>query len=381
MFLGHLYSQLDLLHDCEVERDSCYILFASFNTTVLQTFLWEYSASHIFAAKDKVVAWSKFADLPQRFLERFPDFRSNLPLVYRWVGLKTCDHDFVASLDFEENVLLRPYGDDYPSFACVSIPSRFNQPTPLIYDLKARDYWSLAYLSTVNPGWLPIFSSTGIQCTPYCPHRVRRQLGFDQDVPVSPQEATSPSPSLASFIKSRTFAHWEGKVARVMIPGSHRLGFYTASMSEYWQRLTHAMNDYVSSDRSSETPLSIHCKPQILNPYLSLPSQSAIAYGNSKKLGFAEWDEIRDGWITYNTHLPESWRESVNIVEECLIMPTKWRKRNKRDASVDLAVEKGSEKPAHSPKKTPPKKTKVGKKSKSATPVPELGKESTTIPT
>jgi hypothetical protein len=75
MFLGHLYSQLDLLHDCEVEGDSCYSLLASFNTTVLQTFLWEHSASYIFAAKDKVAAWSKFADLLQRFFKCFPDFR------------------------------------------------------------------------------------------------------------------------------------------------------------------------------------------------------------------------------------------------------------------------------------------------------------------
>ncbi len=35
MFLGHLYSQLDLLHDCEVEGDSCHIIAATFNTTVL----------------------------------------------------------------------------------------------------------------------------------------------------------------------------------------------------------------------------------------------------------------------------------------------------------------------------------------------------------
>ncbi len=75
MFLGHLYSQLDLLHDCEVEGDSCYSLLASFNTTVLQTFLWEHSASYIFAAKDKVAAWSKFADLLQCFFKCFPDFR------------------------------------------------------------------------------------------------------------------------------------------------------------------------------------------------------------------------------------------------------------------------------------------------------------------
>jgi hypothetical protein len=58
LFLGHLYSQLDLLHDCEVEGDSCYILLAAFNTTVLQTFFWEHSVSYLFVAKDKTVAWS-----------------------------------------------------------------------------------------------------------------------------------------------------------------------------------------------------------------------------------------------------------------------------------------------------------------------------------
>jgi hypothetical protein len=35
MFLGHLYSHLDLLHDFEVEGDSCHIIVTAFNTTVL----------------------------------------------------------------------------------------------------------------------------------------------------------------------------------------------------------------------------------------------------------------------------------------------------------------------------------------------------------
>ena len=83
MFLGHLYLQLNLLHDCEVERDSCHIIVAAFNTTVLQTFLWEHSVNYIFVAKDKAAMWGKFSNLPQRFLDRFPNFRHNLPLVYR----------------------------------------------------------------------------------------------------------------------------------------------------------------------------------------------------------------------------------------------------------------------------------------------------------
>jgi hypothetical protein len=132
LFLGHLYSQLDLLHDCEVEGDSCYILSAAFNTSALQTFFWEHSVSYLFAAKDKSAAWGRFSDLPREFLDHFPDFRDNLPLVYRWVGLKTRDYDLVNALDHEENVLFRLYGDDHPGFTCASVFRKFYQPSPLI---------------------------------------------------------------------------------------------------------------------------------------------------------------------------------------------------------------------------------------------------------
>ena len=172
--MGHLYSQLDLLHDCEVEGDSCYILFTAFNTSALQTFFWEHSVSYLFAAKDKSAAWGRFFDLPREFLDRFLDFRNNLPLVYLWVGLKTRDYDLVNALDHEENVLFRLYGDNYPGFTCVSVFSRFYQPISLIRDLKIDDYRSLSYLSTVNPGFLPVLSATGVSFIPYCLQRVQR---------------------------------------------------------------------------------------------------------------------------------------------------------------------------------------------------------------
>uniref|UniRef100_A0A2N9H5E6 Aminotransferase-like plant mobile domain-containing protein n=1 Tax=Fagus sylvatica TaxID=28930 RepID=A0A2N9H5E6_FAGSY len=281
------------------------------------------------------------------WLYRFPDFCNNLPLVYRWVGLKTRDHDLVAALDHEENVLLRPYGDDYPGFTCVSVFGRFNQSTSLIYDLRADDHRSLAYLSAISPGWLPILSATG--------------------------ETTTSTPDLAPFIKSRAFAHWEGEISRIMVLSDHRFGFNTSSMNAYWQRLTHSMVEYMNIGRGDKTPILSHRKPQTSNPCLSPPSQSAISYSNSQKLGFAEWDETRDGWIAYTIHLPGSWRESINIVEERLIMPSKRGKGSKRDIPVDPIVEKDPKKPAPSPKKTFSTKTQAGKKSGSA--VPTLGRE------
>uniref|UniRef100_A0A2N9EGL6 Aminotransferase-like plant mobile domain-containing protein n=1 Tax=Fagus sylvatica TaxID=28930 RepID=A0A2N9EGL6_FAGSY len=238
-------------------------------------------------------------------------FRDNLPLVYHWVGLKTRDYDLVDALDHEENVLFRPYGDDYPGFACISIFSRFYQPTSLILDLRVDDYRSLAYLST---------------------------------------ETITSTPNLSPFIKSSAFAHWQGE----------------------------SMVEYVNVGRGDKAPISVHRKPQTSNPCLAPPSQSAISYANSQKLGFAEWDEVRGGWIAYTIHLPECWRNSVNIVEDRLIMPSKRGKGSKRDAPVDLVVEKASKKPALSPKKTSPKKTKAGKKGKSTTSVLVSRNKSTT---
>jgi hypothetical protein len=381
LFLGHLYSQLDLLHDCEVEGDSCYILSAAFNTSALQTFFWEHSVSYLFAAKDKSAAWGRFSDLPREFLDRFPDFRDNLPLVYRWVGLKTRDYDLVDALDHEENVLFRPYGDDYPGFTCASVFRRFYQPISLIRDLKIDDYRSLSYLSTVNPGFLPILSATGVSFIPYCPQRVQRQFGLDQGVPVGPQETATCVADLTAFIKSRAFARWGGKTSRVMIPSGHRLGFNTSAMNAYWQRFTQSMAEFVNAGRGDKTPMSVHHKPLVSNPYLAPPSQSAISYANSQKLGFAEWDEVRGGWVAYTIHLPESWRNSVNVVEDRLIMPSKRGKGSKRDAPVDLAVEKTSKKPTPSTpssKKAPSKKAKAGKKGKSTLLVSSAAKESTT---
>uniref|UniRef100_A0A2N9HRA7 Aminotransferase-like plant mobile domain-containing protein n=1 Tax=Fagus sylvatica TaxID=28930 RepID=A0A2N9HRA7_FAGSY len=316
LFLGHLYSQLDLLHDCEIQGDSCYILSAAFNTSVLQTFFWEHSASYVFAARDKSAAWSRFSDLPREFLEQFPDFKDNLPLVYRWVGLKTHDHDLVDALDYEENVLFRPYGDDHPGFTCASIFRKFYGPSPLIRDLKVDDLSEFVLLVHREPG-LP----SSLVCHGCLFH---------------------PLLSTAAFLKSRAFARWGG-VTKLLCQSTARPQFPT---------LTHAP-----------------------------PSQSAISYANSQKLGFAEWDESRGGWIAYTIHLPEGWRNSVNVVEDRLIMLSKRGKVNKRDAPVDPAIEKTPKKATpsvSSSKKVSSKKAKTVKKSKPPLLVPSAAKESTT---
>uniref|UniRef100_A0A2N9F633 Aminotransferase-like plant mobile domain-containing protein n=1 Tax=Fagus sylvatica TaxID=28930 RepID=A0A2N9F633_FAGSY len=268
-------------------------------------------------------AWGRFSDLPQKFLDQFPSFRDNLPLVYRWAGLKPRDHDLVEALDYEENVLFRPYGDDHPGFTCASIFRKLYGPTPLIRDLKAEDYRSLSYLSTVNPGFLPILSATGVSFIPYCPQR------------------------------SSAFARWGGENTRVLIPGGHRFGFNTPSMGAYWQRLTRSMVDYVIAGRSDKTPMSVHRKP-LCQRRLGLPTPF---------------------------HLPDGWRSSVNVVEDRLIMPSKRGKVNKRDAPTDPVFERTPKKSAptaSSSKKVPSKKAKSAKQGKTPLLIPSAAGESTT---
>ena len=44
MFLGHVYSQLDLLHGDEIKGNSCYAITLSLHCVVLQVFVWDRSS-------------------------------------------------------------------------------------------------------------------------------------------------------------------------------------------------------------------------------------------------------------------------------------------------------------------------------------------------
>ena len=43
VFLGHIYSQLDLLHGDKVEGNFCYTFTSSLHFTILQVFMWDRS--------------------------------------------------------------------------------------------------------------------------------------------------------------------------------------------------------------------------------------------------------------------------------------------------------------------------------------------------
>jgi hypothetical protein len=346
MFLGYLYLQLDSICLDEIRGGSCHFITTCFNTSALQTFLWERSLNYQEVGNDNGQIREKFRNMSRHILSRYPDLRTNLPLVYRWVSLRGKDLDLVPSKDFEECIVWRPYSYRYVGFSCHSVLYWFSDIASQSFELSPDDTRSLTYLSAVNPGWLPVWSDKGVEYTHYCPNRVRRQFGLDQGVPGSPSETLPRTSSIAPFLNDQAFDYWSQSVSRMVIPCGGRLGICTVAMQEYWLRVAAAMVDYVKQGRGTRVPLPNHHAHPMETMTLSPPTQTAISYAERQNLGFAEWDGSRDGWILYSTMFPSGWKESVKVVEERLRLDSK---RGKGGKKIDSS--KGDSSPAASKQK------------------------------
>ena len=64
MFLGHVYSQLDLLHGNEVEGDSCYVITSSLHCAILQVFIWDHSSVTLAKCRNLKFVKDKFQGSP-----------------------------------------------------------------------------------------------------------------------------------------------------------------------------------------------------------------------------------------------------------------------------------------------------------------------------
>jgi hypothetical protein len=105
MFLGHFYTQLDLLHSNEMASESCHTVATVFNSSVLQAFLWEHATSYSTDGKRPSDSRQKFANMPEAVAAHFEFLRTSVPSIYRWVGAKFYDSELVPSLDEEDFVL------------------------------------------------------------------------------------------------------------------------------------------------------------------------------------------------------------------------------------------------------------------------------------
>ena len=64
MFLGHVYSQLELLHGDKVEVDSCYAITSFFHYAILQVFMWDRSSITLAKCRNLKFVKDKFQGSP-----------------------------------------------------------------------------------------------------------------------------------------------------------------------------------------------------------------------------------------------------------------------------------------------------------------------------
>ena len=148
------------------------------------------------------------------------------------------------------------------------------------YSIVAGDTASLTYLSATNAGWLPILSSDGLRFTVYSAHRVRKQFGFDQEVPAVMGVAAGEIPTLNPFLRDRAFAYWSSAAARVIIPSGDRIGVYTTGMSNYWRGLMAAMVEFRNSGRGDISHLLESYTSPLPHPRLFVATNTMTTYAD-----------------------------------------------------------------------------------------------------
>ena len=258
MFLGNLYLQLDSICLDEVCGGSCHFIIACFNSSTLQTFLWVHSLNYLKLGNDNNQIREKFRNMSRHILSRYSDLEVNLAPVYRWVGLRVNDPDLVPSLDFEECIVWRLYSYCYAGFSCHFLLPWFSDIAIQSFELLPNDSRSFTYLSAVNPSWLPVWNSKGVEYTHYCANRVHMQFVLDQGAPGSLSETLPPAPGVAPFLRGQAFHYWSKSVSRMVILYGGRLGICTVAMQEYWLRVAIAMVDYIGQGRGTRISLSNH---------------------------------------------------------------------------------------------------------------------------
>ena len=88
-----------------------------------------------------------------------------------------------------------------PGFTCDFVLASFLNSPGNAFNLRQGDEGSLAYLAYTNPSWLPVPSSNGPRYTYYSIHWMRRQFGFNQDIPRGVQGGNAFSPFPGSVSK------------------------------------------------------------------------------------------------------------------------------------------------------------------------------------
>jgi hypothetical protein len=232
MFLGHLYTHLDLLHVDELVGASCRVVASVINMSLLQACLWEHLKEYRSKCRKLKDVATKFEKMTSVIADKCVGFRQGFPIIFKWSGAKGLA-GLMDSLDKGTGFTWRPYSNLVSGFASRSLLLLMHGSTIGASGLKKGDMTRISYLASVKAGWLPTWSPQGIKYVAYCTHRVTRQFGFDQDIPGSNLEVLGSDHRMDPYLKGKAYAFYSSMLSQVLYSSPSRVGACTKHMHDY----------------------------------------------------------------------------------------------------------------------------------------------------
>ena len=175
MFLGHLYIQLDILHNNENQAGSCHIVTSSVHCTILQQWLFERCAQYLKKCRPNRFAREKYQSYPRVITDFYGRFESDFSLAFHWSGLKPIGYFVVESFDEGMVFSWRAYRNLGIGYTCAdSVMGLFVDTVGTTTPLVGFDETVITYLAATNAGWLPYLVDEGIRFVHYPANRVRK---------------------------------------------------------------------------------------------------------------------------------------------------------------------------------------------------------------
>uniref|UniRef100_A0A2N9EW30 Aminotransferase-like plant mobile domain-containing protein n=1 Tax=Fagus sylvatica TaxID=28930 RepID=A0A2N9EW30_FAGSY len=289
MFLGHLYTHLDLLHADELVGAFCRVVASVINMSLLQACLWEHLKKYRSKCRKLKDVAAKFEKMPSVIADKCVGFRQGFPIIFKWFEAKGLA-GLMDSLDKGTRFTWRPYSNLASGFASRS-------PLLLMYGLaigvpglREGDMTRISYLASIKAGWLPAWSPQGIKYVAYCTHKVARQFGFDQDISGSNLKVLGPNHRMDPYLKGKAYVFYSSMMPQVLYLGPSRVGACTKRL-----RVEPPSNFIILRNVASGN-----------------------GYGSRQGTGYVKSHEEKSSWKVLGTHLPPKWfsTHSTFIEEE-----------------------------------------------------------------
>ena len=138
----------------------------------------------------------------------------------KWVALKVWGLPTIDLLDATSDFIWRPYAYHVDGFFSPS-PFPCARPNSQMFNLRDGSK-VLNFLLITSLSSLPCLNSLGFSVVKYNPHRVSRQFGLDQDVPMVNDMEYDVQEAMRPLLYDSAMDYWCEREVDVLIPCTRR---------------------------------------------------------------------------------------------------------------------------------------------------------------